>query len=152
MKVITSVSVLHLCSQRGADLGKDKDGYVLLPLMGLTDLAEELFGTTDRKGDYVSHKGAESPSPATTTSPAIPSSPLLHTRAPELGHLEDAQRERLHCCNRSSGTGSRDAPLPGATLPFLGKLSTAFTASNAPPEPAQGDLSLPRQNKVFLFQ
>ena len=147
MKVITRASVLHLCSQGGADSGKDKDGHVLLPLVGLSDPAEEPSGTRDRKKGYVSHGAAESPSTATTISPAIPPSPLLHTRAPELGHLEGVNH-----CNGSSGTCSKDAPLPGAALPCWGMLSTAVTASSAPPEPAQSDLSLPRQSKDFLFQ
>lgn len=54
--------------------------------------------------------------------------------------------------NGSSGTCSRGAPLAGAGPLFLGMLSTALTASNTPPEPAQGDLSLRTQCKVFLFQ
>lgn len=39
----------------------------------------------------MSRGAAESARTATTTSPAIPPPPVSHTRAPELGHLEDAQ-------------------------------------------------------------
>lgn len=96
----------------------------------------------NRNHGYVSRGAANSPSSATTASPAIPPSRLLHTTAPEPGHLEDAQREQLHHHNGSSGTCSRHAPLTGAGTPFLQMLSTAFSASSAAPEPVRGDSSL----------
>lgn len=133
MTVTTGVSVLHLCSQGGADPSEDQEGHTLV---GLSHPTEELFGTIDRGNGYVSRRAAESPSPS--HQPSKPSSSHAAHRSLRAGtHLEDFPKEQLHHCNGSSGAHSGAAPLPGAGPPLLGMLSTACSASSAPPEPGK---------------
>lgn len=99
------------------------------------------LGQQTEKNGYVSHKAAETsaqPRPSALQSLLLP-------------HCTQ-QPQGWDTLKMPRGNGSITATAPqghaAETLPpFLGMLSTAFTASNTPPEPAQGDLSLPCQAK-----